>query len=191
MSVSIRRRGVLAAAAAAAFAVSVVAAPPATARPLENVRFVEEESSTEVNFCDSGITVTVDVVRELHVLFNSRKPGTAPFWKANVSVAATYTGPGGVVTERIRGVDKDLAITDNGDGTLTILVLSTGNATAYDESGKAIARNPGQVRYEVLVDYGADITDPSDDTFIAFLGLVKGSTGRTDDFCEAVLPILG
>ena len=97
----------------------------------------------------------------------------------------------GVVTEHLTIADKDQKITDNGDGTMTILVLATGNAAVYDETGKAIARNPGQVRYEVLIDYGADIADPSDDQFIEFLGLVKGSTGRNDDFCGAVLPVIG
>lgn len=191
MSVSARRRGAIAAATAAALAASVVVAPSATARPLENVRFTEEESFTDTNFCDAGVSVQVDSTAEVHVLFNSRKPGTAPYFKANVGAVTTYTGPGGVVTEHVRVVDKDQKITDNGDGTMTILVLATGNAVAYDESGKAIARNPGQVRYEVLIDYGADITDPSDDTFLEFLGFVKESTGRTDDFCAAVLPIIG
>jgi hypothetical protein len=191
MSVSARRRGAIAVAAAAALAASVVTAPSATARPLENVRFTEEDSFTEIDFCDSGVTVQVDETAEVHVLFNSRKPGTAPYFMANVVADVTYTGPGGVVTEHVRTMDKDLKITDNGDGTMTILVLATGNAAAYDESGKAIARNPGQVRYEVLIDYGDDIADPSDDVFLEFLGLVKGSTGRTDDFCAAVMPILG
>jgi hypothetical protein len=191
MSESTRRRGILAAAAAAALVASVAAAPSAMARPLENVRFVEEESFTDDDFCGEGLSVDIELTRQVHVLFNSRKPGTAPYWKGNVAVDTVFTSENGVVTEHARGVDKDLKITDNGDGTMTILVLSTGNATTYDESGKAIARNPGQIRYEVLIDYGADITDPSDDTFIAFLGLVKGSTGRSDDFCAAVLPILG
>ena len=47
------------------------------------------------------------------------------------------------------------------------------------------------MRIEVLIDNGGTIADPSDDEFIEFLGLVKESTGRTDDFCAAVLPILG
>lgn len=191
MSVSARRRWAIAAAAAAALAASVVAAPAATARPIENVRFTEVDSFTDTNFCDAGITVQIDSTSEVHILLNSRKPGTAPYFKANVGAVTTYTGPGGVVTEHVRIVDKDLKITDNGDGTMTILVLATGNAAAYGEDGKAIARNPGQVRYEVLIDYGADIADPSDDEFLDFLGEVKGSTGRSDDFCSAVLPIIG
>ena len=59
--------------------------------------------------------------------------------------------------------DKDQRVTDNGDGTLTILVLATGNSTLYGPDGKAIARNPGQIRFEFLVDHGGTPTDPSDD----------------------------
>jgi hypothetical protein len=55
------------------------------------------------------------------------------------------------VTRVERVLDEDLRVTDNGDGTLTVLVLATGNSTVYDESGKAIARNPGQVRYALLI----------------------------------------
>ena len=86
--------------------------------------------------------------------------------------------------------DKDQRVTDNGDGTLTILVLTTGNEVLYGEDGKAIARNPGQLRFEFLVDHGGTPTDPSDDEFLEFLGVVKDSTGRNDDFCEAGVPIL-
>jgi hypothetical protein len=92
------------------------------------------------------------------------------------------------VTRVERVLDKDLRVTNNGDGTLTILVLATGNSTVYDESGKAIARNPGQVRYEILIDHGGTPSDPTDDEFLEFLGVVKESTGRTDDFCAAVVP---
>ena len=60
----------------------------------------------------------------------------------------------------------------------------------YGEDGKAIARDPGQTRVEILVDHGGTPTDPSDDEFLEFLGVVKESTGRSDDFCEAAVPIL-
>jgi hypothetical protein len=49
-------------------------------------------------------------------------------------------------------------------------------------------RNPGQVRFELLVDHGGTPSDPSDDEFLEFLGVVKGSTGRNDlegrNFCD-------
>ena len=94
------------------------------------------------------------------------------------------------VTVITNAIEKDKRVTDNGDGTLTILVLGTGNAVIYGEDGKAIARNPGQIRYEILIDDGGTPTDPSDDEFLADLGLVKDSTGGNDDFCEAVVPAL-
>jgi len=192
MSRSIRHRGILAAAAAVTFAATVIAAPSATARPLERGTFVDGFSVTDENFCDAGVVVDIDATQEVRFLFNTRKPGTAPYWKANAWETIVYSNlEGDSVTEVTRLVDKDLAITDNGDGTMTILILATGNTTVFDESGKAVARNPGQVRYEVLIDYGDDIADPSDDAFLEFLGLVTESTGRTDDFCAAVLPILG
>ena len=39
------------------------------------------------------------------------------------------------------------------------------------------------------IDHGGTPTDPSDDEFLAE-ELVKGSTGRSDDFCEAAVPAL-
>jgi hypothetical protein len=60
----------------------------------------------------------------------------------------------------------------------------------YGPNGKALARNPGQVRFEILIDNAGTPSDPSDDEFVEFLGLVKESTGRTDDFCAVVVPVL-
>ena len=81
-------------------------------------------------------------------------------------------------------------MTDNGDGTLTILTLGTGNDVYYGPDGDVIGRNPGQIRSEFIVDHGGTPTDPSDDEFLVDLGIVKGSTGRSDDFCEAAVPAL-
>ena len=41
-----------------------------------------------------------------------------------------------------------------------------------------------------MVDHGGTPADPSDDVELEFLGEVKGSTGRTDDYCAAALPVL-
>ena len=58
-----------------------------------------------------------------------------------------------------------------------------------EPNGKAIARNPGQVRFELVLDHGGTPTDPSDDVELSF-ELVKGSTGRTEDFCAATVAAL-
>ena len=50
--------------------------------------------------------------------------------------------------------------------------------------------DPGQIRIEFVVDHNGTPTDPSDDILLSET-LVKGSTGRSDDFCEVVVPALG
>ena len=107
-----------------------------------------------------------------------------------VTDVVTNLANGNSVTSFATVRDKDQRVTDNGDGTLTILVLTTGNEVLYGEDGKVIARNPGQVRFEILMDHGGTPTDPRDDEFLEFLGVVKDSTGRSDDFCEGAVPIL-
>ena len=186
-------RRLLVAGIAAGTVAAALAAAPAVAKPIDSGPFHEEFTETQEDFCDvEGLTIEVENVIDGRILVNVRKPGTAPHFQSNSSVTSTYrNAEGDFVTERIRLHDLDLKITDHGDGTMTILVLSTGNAFVADPDGKVLARNPGQVRFELLIDNGGTIGDPSDDEFIEFLGLVKGSTGRTDDFCAAVLPILG
>ena len=93
------------------------------------------------------------------------------------------------VTVVSKVLNKDLKVTDNGDGTLTVLFMATGNDVIYGPDGKAIARNPGQIRIEFLIDHNGTPVDPFDDAVISE-EVVKESTGRSDDFCEAVVPAI-
>lgn len=172
---------------------SIALAGPAGAQPLDRGTFHDEFTDVVEDFCDvPGLTVQFDGVVDGRFLLNRRGPDGLAYYMESIHFASTVTNvdSGSTVTGVERSLFKDLKVTDNGDGTLTILVLGTGNATIYGEDGKAIARNPGQVRFEVLIDHAGTPDDPSDDEFIADLGLVKGSTGRNDDFCEAAVPAL-
>ena len=172
---------------------SMALAGGASAKPLEHTDFHDEFSETINDFCGvSGLTVQVDSVEDGRFLFNPHGPDGLAYAHTNVSFTNVLTNVANdnTVTSVGKVVDKDLRVTDNGDGTLTILVLTTGPAAVYGPDGKAIARNPGQVRFELLVDHGGTPTDPSDDEFLEDLGVVKESTGRTDDFCAAVVPVL-
>ena len=53
-------------------------------------------------------------------------------------------------------------------------MLGTGNSTLTGTDGKAIARNPGQTRWEILIDNNGTPQDPTDDEFLADLGNVEG-----------------
>ena len=155
--------------------------------------FHEEEAEVIANFCDvPGLTVEFAVVRDGHGHAVSHgRDGLAYFgFHIKQTEVVTNLANGNTVNSASTFIDKDLRVTDNGDGTLTILILVTGNAVLYGENGKVIARDPGQVRFEILIDHGGTPTDPSDDEFLEFLGVVKDSTGRSDDFCEAAVPLL-
>lgn len=153
----------------------------------------EEDTIVLEDFCDvSGLTVELAFVLDLrvHVVPHGRDRLDYFLQHGDRSEVLTNLANGKSVTSFANVTEKDKRVTDNGNGTLTILILATGNAVLYGEDGKAIARNPGQVRFEILVDHGGTPTDPFDDEFLADLGMVKGSTGRSDDFCEAAVPAL-
>jgi hypothetical protein len=153
----------------------------------------ERESEIETDFCGvEGLTVEFATHRvgTAHAVPHGRNGLVYFGFNLKVTDVVTNLANGNSVTSFSTVRDKDQRVTDNGDGTLTILVLTTGNSVLYGENGKVIARNPGQVRFEVLIDHGGTLTDPSDDEFLAFLGVVKDSTGRSDDFCEEAVPIL-
>jgi len=165
----------------------------ASAKVLEQGTFHDEFSERIRNFCDvSGLKVRQDVTVDGRYALKSHGPDQLAYFQSHGRVGVVYTNvaTNEYVTEVVTVMEKDLRVTNNGDGTLTILVLATGNAAVYGENGKAIARNPGQFRYEILIDHGGTPMDPSDDEFLEFLGVVKESTGRTDDFCAAVVPAI-
>ncbi|MGH9288133.1 MAG: hypothetical protein ACRD0V_07580 [Acidimicrobiales bacterium] len=192
MKSSSRRLVLSLAAAGLAATASMSLATAASAQPIREGG-VFEETQVFADFCDvSGLTVQADSTTESRFMFNPHGPDGLGYGLEHLRITNVYTNQanGNAVTEKVTTLFKDLRVTDNGDGTLTILVLATGNAVVSGPDGKAIARNPGQVRFEVLIDNGGTPSDPSDDEFLEFLRDVKESTGRTDDFCEAVVPVL-
>jgi hypothetical protein len=172
---------------------AVMFAAAASAGQIFRETFHEEDTLVLNDFCDvPGLTVELAFVLDGRVHAVPHGPDGLAYFGAHFVRTDVYTNLANdkSFTAVTNAIEKDLRVTDNGDGTLTILVLSTGNAVLYGEDGKAIARNPGQLRFEILVDHGGTPTDPSDDEFLAFLGVVKGSTGRSDDFCAAAVPAL-
>jgi hypothetical protein len=166
---------------------------PASAKPVERGEFHDVVSVELEDFCDEpGFTVQLEAVFDGTFTVQSKGPDGLLYFAQHLSFSQTITNPanGLSVLDTARILDKDLSVTDNGDGTLTVVILATGNATTYGPSGKAIARDPGQVRVELVVDHGGTPTDPSDDVVLSETQ-IKGSTGRSDDFCAAVVGAIG
>jgi hypothetical protein len=176
---------VLVAAAAAMLAAAAGAGPPFRETIHDEFEFVDE------NFCDAGLAVEIAVVLDIRVHAVAHGSDGLVYFLLHGTETDVLTNleNGRSLRAFSLVIEKDLRVTDNGDGTLTVLILATGNGVLYGENGKAIARNPGQIRIELLIDHGGTPNDPSDDVVLAE-ELVKGSTGRSDDFCEAAVPAL-
>lgn len=186
---TLRLSAILALGASAA----VMLATAASAKVIVRETTHEEETFVLNNFCDvQGLTVEDAFVGDFRVHAVPHGRDRLAYFLERGKVTQVFTNPATdkSVTAVAKFIEKDLRVTDNGDGTLTITNLSTGNGVVYGADGKAIARNPGQVRFQFIVDHAGTPSDPDDDVFLVDLGEVKGSTGRTDDFCAAVVPAL-
>ena len=161
----------------------------AAGAPVERGHFHDAGSELLEDFCGdvdvlntwdfSGSFLGVSVGPEGLVHFRDSVRGTNAY--TNIETGRSYT-------VRFTAANHDLEVTDNGDGTLTIMIQGSGTERWYDGDGKLVLMNPGLTRWEILVDHAGTPSDPFDDEFIEFLGDVKGSTGRNDtvgrDFCE-------
>jgi hypothetical protein len=179
------------AAATAAALVPAVAAAPAQARLVDSGAFHDELTQTYTNYCGvTGLSVDSTLVVDGRYRIVTHGPDGLGYFTENIQVSEVLTNPATGLSARIteRVLNKDLSITRDGD-LLTIVVLATGNATAYGPDGRAIGRNPGQVRFRVVIDDQGTPDDFEDDEEVSF-ELVKGSTGRSDDFCAVLVPAL-
>ncbi|SHF98740.1 hypothetical protein [Geodermatophilus nigrescens] len=178
--------GVLTAGTALLTAGTAVAAPP------ERGVISDTSTTTFTDFCgEPGLTVSAETHVEARYSVAPRRAGGLLYFMQHGTVEESLSVVAAdgtvlradVVTSTSRVLEKDLLVTDLGRGRLLVDLLATGNATTYGSDGKAIARNPGQVRFQLVID--AATGEVLEDR-----GLTKGSTGRTDDFCAAVVPEL-
>jgi hypothetical protein len=168
---------------------------PAAARPIEQEHF--HDSFSEV-FENCGLTLRQDVDVEGMFQYNSQGPDGLTYFSqvSHGTVSWTNLANGKTMTASFAGVFKDLEVTDNGDGTLTIVSMSSGNYKVVGPDGGAALRMvTGTIRFEVLVDHGGTPTDPSDDDQLDFQ-IIMEQTGLNelaggDFFCDDVQLLIG
>lgn len=185
-----RRRSVLGVLAAPLLCAPLVVGPAADARILERGDGHEEFSFVERDWCGvEGLTVEVEGTIDFKFKWTLKRRDQLAYFDSVVRVDETHTADGVTTRFVLTALDKGLKVTDNGDGTLTIIFMGTGNAVLYGPDGKAIARNPGQSRFRLVFDHGGTPRNPFDDALISE-ERIKGSTGVSDDFCAAEVPLL-
>lgn len=87
---------------------------------------------------------------------------------------------------------NDHRVTDNGDGTLTVLYQGPGTSDTFNEDGQRISHDAGLSAFELLFDHAGTPTDRSDDVFLSAT-LVKQTPGVDDfdDFCGTLIQAIG
>jgi hypothetical protein len=176
-------------------AASLGLVPSADAALIDSGAEIEPIDFVDPNFCDvSGLVVHGTGSSEVRWTAHPQGPDGIAYFVNQISTSIRLTNvTGGVdgayVESTERTIDKDQKIVV-GEDNLTITGLATGMFKVTDAGGRLIAANPGQIRYQVVIDHNGTPANPFDDTFIEDLGLVKQSTGRNDDFCENVVPAL-
>jgi len=178
--------------AACALATGLIASGPAGGAILETGSEDFEFTDTINKFCDvNGLRVLADGEGTVTYRLETKGSDGEVFYAERFESEVRFTNvrTGAYVTSHESSSFRDVTIKDNGDGTHTIIYFGTGNAYVTDSSGTVIGRNPGQVRWEVVIDLNGTPEDFDDDEVISE-ELILGSTGRNDDFCEVVVPAL-
>jgi hypothetical protein len=168
---------------------------PAAAAPLEREHFHDVSTEVVEEFC-GDLTVQIDTDLRGSFLVKTQGPDGLVYFLETLhgTVSFTNLATSKSFTNVLNIVNKDLKVTDNGDGTLTILTTTTGSIKNYGPDGGLLFITTGQTRIEILVDHGGTPTNPDDDVLLDER-LVRPFTGRSDtegrDFCEDFLAITG
>ena len=108
------------------------------------------------------------------------------------TVVTTNLNTGGTYTNIFSVNTRDHTIVDNGDGTITLTISSSGGTRYYDAHGNYVLKDPGTVRYAVDINYNGTPGDPHNYVVVpGSFRLVKPSTGNSDlsglDFCALLV----
>jgi hypothetical protein len=138
-----------------------------------------------------GLTLEIAVVVDGRERFSSHGADTLPYYQSFVVETNTITNvaTGAYVTRVANYRFVDLKLSDNGDGTYSVVGQSPGHQVMYDQDGQVIARGAGLFRFEELWDDGGTPTDPSDDFELEFLS--SRNVGNPFGRCDAIIDAIG
>ena len=163
----------------------------AGAAPLVQVHYAESYDSVLPGpggtFCGGLTGVLLHTVIDGYFSVVQHGPHGAIYFADRFRSTLVYTNPATNRTFTVVRVrqSKDQRITDNGDGTLTIVGLNTGSLWAYGPDGKLVAVQHGRSFDSFLVDT-LGTTDPFDDTLTP-LSSDRAGPDTTHDFCKDFL----
>jgi hypothetical protein len=170
---------------------TVGVAGTASAAPGEWENFHHEFNFVEEDACGvPGLTLEHALVSDGRERFTVHGRDAMSFYASHEQVThsvvnvATHETVTQIVTVRF----IYLKVTDNGDGTST-LITQRPTRVVYKQDGQVIARGAGFVRFKELVDNGGTPTDPSDDEFLGEEVIKR--VGNLGDFCATIIQAIG
>jgi hypothetical protein len=184
----IRHIGRIGLVAGLAIAGTTLAVTSASAKPIDKGHF-HDVFTSDVYDCD-GTPAQDSIDVSGNFVFNQRGSSPFPYYRESVhgTVVTTNLETGGTFTNIFTANSRDQVITDNGDGTITIVSFASGGSRFYDADGKLVLKDPGQTRFAVDIDYNGTPGNPDDDVEVpGSFRVVRPSTGNSDlsgrDFC--------
>jgi hypothetical protein len=152
---------------ATACAASMVASPAAQAQSVE--RSHEHVTDTfDVQLCGLDLVSTVDLIANEQERIGS---SGFPLFQLTASGTQTFTNPdnGKSITNQFAGLaSKDLSVTDNGDGTITLRTATTGVPERLRlPDGTILTMDVGRFVVVSLLDYNGTPTNADDDTLLS------------------------
>jgi hypothetical protein len=180
-----------------ALLLAMTAVAPASAAPIEHGHFEDAGTGVIEDFCGSGDDVHFDFQVWGSFQYRENQLSGLPYFRETSHLTNTLTNlsNGKLIRHDIELQHKDVQVTDNGDGTLTITIRETAGDRWFDASGKLVFQDSGGTWFTILVDDAGTPGDPSDDEFIDSLGDLKvvGQEGTLTDenFCEQILTVIG
>jgi hypothetical protein len=177
----------------------VTGGSPAAAEPIEHDHFHDVSSEVIEGFCDDpDLTVRFDLDVRGMFLLNAHGPDGLAYGMEHVhgTTSATNLANDRTFTEVFTFANKDLTVTDNGDGTLTIVGTSSGSHRVIGPDGQLLFMEAGRMMFQFMVYTNGTPTDPTDDEEVAgSFTVLRSFTGQNDlegrDYCDDVHEFIG
>ena len=164
------------------------------AKPYEQVRFNEQGSDLVDDFCgdlnvridfhDQGVVVGRETGKSRLLRYTQSHHGGSTITNLATGRAFSFTW---------NYLNQDVQVTDNGDGTITILAQIPGPERIYGPDGQLLNTNGGTFRLETVLDDGGTPNDLSDDTVLSE-EVVSSNGGQPQgefNFCESFRALTG